>query len=822
MSCSLEACAFAFAECTNFEYHSQHPEGRQRNQNPHQRNQPDQPRGQLGWQELGGQYLHFSLYKENKDTMEVISFLARCLKCKPKDFQFAGTKDRRAATVQRVSVYRRRAPELARWNSQLRNARIGNFKYEKQSLELGENDGNQFIITLRDCHFAGEAGLDHAARVALANEVVGKAVKHLQDHGFINYFGLQRFGTFGIGTDEVGKKILTGDFQGAVDAILSYSEESLNAAINQDSSRSYDKISRDDLDRAHAIYLFKHSANGNAALDKMPNKFSGEKAIIRHLSSKQQGSDYIGALLGISRNLRTMYVHAYQSLVWNTVASERWARYGDKVIKGDLVIMDTQANKAVGSHDEVDESGEVVVRPAVDDFAVTHDDIYQRARPLTSEEAESGRYSIFDIVLPTPGFDVDYPANDIGDFYKEFMGSDRGGNIDPADMRRKQKDFSLSGNYRKLIGQVGKGLSFEIKTYVEENEQLVETDLEKLDKSRPNFSRERQNNGARGQNNGRSKDWAQNDHSGRNGREGRHTTNFDNQRYERRPNHDMEQQSPPRGKFGIEVDPKLSAWLNLPEKLIAEDKANAKAAELARLNAEPVDLDDIKQPIYKETFIETSLNEEGRRTGHRSTRYIGADGKEMDKEHAESKSLTDFDAMELSTKQAKSDSASIDSPKKRPADKISTSASPRLDPAASEFVTPARLEKVVKIEQLVDFDGERVLGPQLNPTNSDFISTIKVENAADEESQVEYANKLVSTPSLNLPGSDPVASTAKADKSVSSLDSAGQQNIQVPDVKIAVIIKFILGTSQYATVALRELMKLGGVKTYKPDFSGGR
>jgi len=40
--------------------------------------------------------------------------------------------------------------------------------------------------------------------------------------------------------------------------------------------------------------------------------------------------------------------------------------------------------------------------------------------------------------------------------------------------------------------------------------------------------------------------------------------------------------------------------------------------------------------------------------------------------------------------------------------------------------------------------------------------------------------------------------------------------------KLAVILRFSLGSSQYATIALRELMKESGVQNYKPDFSRGR
>ena len=462
----------------------------------------NRPRGKPSWDELGGRYLHFSLYKENKDTMEAISWLSKHLKMSPKSFQFAGTKDRRAVTVQRVSVERVLVHAMIGAGRTLRQAWIGNFDYRPQPLQLGDLTGNEFVITLRDCDFHYPVPMESKIILDGAQAVVREAIHNLSERGFINYYGLQRFGTYAVGTEVVGVKMLQGDFQGAVDAILDYSPATLAAAQNPVTGNT-DRVSMDDRARAHALYSFRTTGKSIHALREMPRRYSAETSIIRHLTGRPSNrQDYQGALQTVSRNLRLMYVHAYQSLVWNVAASERWKRFGSSVIEGDLVLVNDHTDKVEGvkKQEDVDSDGEAVVLPATDDRATNPDDIFERARALTTEEAESGIYSIFDIVLPTPGYDIIYPSNGIGKFYEEFMASERGGSLNPHEMRRQWKEISLSGSYRKILARPAKDISFEIKTYKDEDEQFVVTDLDRLGReSRPQrngHSRHGKDNGA--------------------------------------------------------------------------------------------------------------------------------------------------------------------------------------------------------------------------------------------------------------------------------------------------------------------------------------
>ena len=447
-----------------------------RSQGPQQQQNRSKGRGRLDWAERGGEYCHFTLYKENKDSGEVLSFMARMMKTGSRTFSVAGTKDRRAATVQRACAYRVEAERLAQLNRTLRGAAIGDFEYNKTDFELGDLAGNEFVVTLRDCQLdtAGEALTPNDLGQARAH--VRQAMAKLHTNGFLNYYGLQRFGTFAIATDTIGQKILKEDFEAACNLLLEYNTSALELVDPIDA-----KVGWEDRARAEAIKLWREDATkSREAVEKMPKRFIAEVALVRHLGRKP--NDFFGALMMIPRNLKIMYTHAYQSLVWNMAATERWRLYGSQVVEGDLVLVKDHGDgtKEEPVADKVDADGEVVIQPEGEDMATSADQVFERARPLSNKEARSGRYSIFDIVLPSPGYDVLYPANGSGDFYRSFMGSDEGGRLDPYNMRRKQRDFSMSGHYRKMLSKIGAEWDVDVKQYAKVDEQFVKTDLEKL------------------------------------------------------------------------------------------------------------------------------------------------------------------------------------------------------------------------------------------------------------------------------------------------------------------------------------------------------
>ncbi|KUI65571.1 Multisubstrate pseudouridine synthase 7 [Cytospora mali] len=424
-----------------------------------QRQRSDLP----SFKKLGGDYIHFTLYKENKDTMDAINQMCRFLKVKANNFGFAGTKDRRAATVQRISAFRIKHESLDFLNGQLPFLKTGDYKYSKYPIQLGDHGGNEFKITVKNVSVSRGQGCSLKRRVQMTKQAVGAAVSEMAKYGFINYFGLQRFGTHLVGTHELGKMVLMEDYEAVIDGILHVDPDFMSQVMS--GSVEETPANRDEINRVRAVIHWRTARNAKAALQHMPRRFSSEMNVISHLERNPR--DFQGAILTISRGMRNLYLHAYQSYVWNHAVSHRWAKYGSKVVPGDLILVIPDTAKSNSTED-------VEVTDA-------DDSPFQRARPLTEEEVQSGKYSIFDLVLPCPGYDVVYPSNDIGDFYVEFMGRAENGGLNPHKMRRSKKDFSLSGAYRHIVGKFIGEPQWEVRTYTDDNEQMRPTDADLIE-----------------------------------------------------------------------------------------------------------------------------------------------------------------------------------------------------------------------------------------------------------------------------------------------------------------------------------------------------
>lgn len=127
------------------------------------------------------------------------------------------------------------------------------------------------------------------------------------------------------------------------------------------------------------------------------------------------------------------------------VASARVRLSPNSVLDGDLVLV----NPINGGSNELDlDDPDAGAEYSLPD-SQNKDNI--TVKVLTKEDVESGQYSIRDIVLPTPGYDVIYPSHQgLRRAYIETMSPD---GLDPFDMRRVVREVSMVGHYRRVVHQ---------------------------------------------------------------------------------------------------------------------------------------------------------------------------------------------------------------------------------------------------------------------------------------------------------------------------------------------------------------------------------
>lgn len=416
---------------------------------------PFDSRGSSNWPEHLGKFLRFHLYKENKDTQEALGIIGKMLGIQSKSFGFAGTKDKRAVSTQRVTVFKQQASRLAALNDRLIGIKVGDFCHVKEGLLLGKLLGNRFTVTLRGV-------------IADSEDTIKAAADSLGRHGFINYFGLQRFGTGSVPTHLIGATLLRGEWKTAVSLILDPREGE-----------------RDVIRMAREYY--KESNDIEGTLRQLPRHLVAERAVLQCL--KKCPGDYLQAMKAIPRTLRMMYVHGYQSYLWNHAATERVQKYGfDQVVLGDLVYCkgDDSEKETVGVNSECndDNCDDTYDCSHLDETSGT--DLLERKNTLvkvvTVEDVSAGNYTVDDVVLPMPGSRVIFPTNEIVKVYHDLAKKDA---INLTESVHSVKEFSITsmtGSYRRVF-QKPLDFEWELLAYNDSSKPLAETDLDNISKT---------------------------------------------------------------------------------------------------------------------------------------------------------------------------------------------------------------------------------------------------------------------------------------------------------------------------------------------------
>lgn len=372
----------------------------QRKSNLKEGNNPFQwPRGKP-------KFLHFTCFKENVDTYEAISHLAKTCHTEEKRFGVAGTKDRRGRTAQRVSVSFIGAKQLLGATRYNRKVAVGNFAYENKEIRLGDLAGNRFELAVRN--------------VDRTDEQLRPVLEAFKETGFINYFGMQRFGTTSIPTQEVGLALLTSNWRKAIDLIMEPREES-------------------DQVMASARQIFTQEKDAWKALEvlRRGRRDRSLEGKLLYGLTQCHPMDLVGALGNIPRGGRLMYCHAYQSYIWNRVASKRVAKFGTQVLVGDLIRTET---------------GDVKVVEKAEDF------------------------TIHDVLLPLPGHQILYPENETAAWYQEIMAED---NFSEDKWKNSVRDYSLPGDYRPLLVKA-KDVVWRTVRYDDQKQDLLLSDWDRL------------------------------------------------------------------------------------------------------------------------------------------------------------------------------------------------------------------------------------------------------------------------------------------------------------------------------------------------------
>lgn len=238
--------------------------------------------------EEDGDHLIVKLRKQNMTTMEAISKLSNMLHISKNRIGYAGNKDKRAVTEQYISIQGVTQEDVNQvFTDEFELEVVG----RNGHIGLGNLDANRFEIAIRQLNLPAEDLRDRTSGI----------VKEMEAK-FPNYFGKQRFGSPRPITHQVGRLILQEKYEEAVWTYIAKPYDQEYKSIRKIRQELWDTREVED------------------AAEKFPEQYRYEKALLYHLT-KNPG-DYKGAIKRLPDGLQQLFIHAYQSWVFNRVLSQ--------------------------------------------------------------------------------------------------------------------------------------------------------------------------------------------------------------------------------------------------------------------------------------------------------------------------------------------------------------------------------------------------------------------------------------------------------------------------------------------------------------------
>jgi tRNA pseudouridine13 synthase len=383
--------------------------------------------------------LHLSMLKRNMDTVGAINYISRLIHHSTKSIKFAGNKDKRGITTQRISCYNTLPNEITSamksksWN---RNIELGNFIFKSNELRLGMLKGNQFCVALRFINIDNE-------------NLLYEIINGVNKEGFVNYFGMQRFGVSDIPTHDIGKCVIKKQWKEAFIKIVS--TDCVFDAMKQLNVGNIITDVFDNADKKKQLSII------NDILKIIPKYTTEYKLLNNYIKSGV--NSFQSSFKCLNKQLQVLYPHAYQSYIWNKCVSYRLRELGRILVIGDIVKKHSALYQEKTQEEDCDDlQDEDNTHDNVNNSNNNTNDIFNNNFEYINED-NIMKFNFDDLVMPIVGYEIRYPQNKVKDYIEMLLKED---GLSFKDFEYQSVNFNACGYFRKVIEKPLNDMKIEI------------------------------------------------------------------------------------------------------------------------------------------------------------------------------------------------------------------------------------------------------------------------------------------------------------------------------------------------------------------------